>query len=63
MRSQRADPAPCTHHILYSYEWDDIESIHTAHSRKGFAAGALFAAEFIAEKKGIFSMQDVLKIT
>ena len=39
----------------------DIEIIHTAHSRKGFALGAVLAAEYIADKKGIFSMQNVLK--
>jgi 4-hydroxy-tetrahydrodipicolinate reductase len=41
---------------------DDIEIIHTAHSRKGFALGALLAAGFIAGKKGIFSMKDVLSL-
>lgn len=60
--SERIDPAPGTHHVLYSSPVDDIEIIHTAHNRKGFAAGALIAAEFIAGKKGIFSMEDVLKI-
>ena len=58
--SQRIDPAPGTHHVKYSSVIDDIEIIHTAHSRKGFAAGAVLAAEFIANKKGIFSMRDVL---
>ena len=60
--STRTDPAPGTHHVLYSSPVDDIEIIHTAHNRKGFAAGALIAAEFIAGKKGIFTMEDVLKI-
>ena len=59
--SKRADPAPGTHHVLYSSSVDDIEIIHTAHSRQGFAAGALAAAEFIRGKTGIFSMTDVLK--
>lgn len=58
--SQRIDPAPGTHHVKYSSVIDDIEIIHTAHSRKGFAAGAVLAAEFIANKKGIFRMSDVL---
>ena len=61
IESKRIDPAPGTHHVRYSSNIDDIEIIHTAHSRKGFAVGALAAAEFIARKKGIFSMSDVLK--
>jgi 4-hydroxy-tetrahydrodipicolinate reductase len=58
--SERIDPAPGTHKILYSSAIDDIEIIHTAHNRQGFATGAVLAAEFIHGKKGIFSMQDVL---
>lgn len=61
IESKRIDPAPGTHHVRYTSEIDDIEIIHTAHSRKGFALGALAAAEFIVGKKGIFSMSDVLK--
>lgn len=58
--SKRIDEVPGTHSVKYSSAIDDIEIIHTAHSRKGFAAGAVLAAEFIAGKKGIFSMKDVL---
>ena len=58
--SKRINPAPGTHVVKYSSEVDDIEIIHTAHSRKGFASGALLAAEFIHSKKGIFTMKDVL---
>ncbi len=58
--SKRIDPAPGTHIIKYTSETDDIEIIHTAHNRKGFASGAVLAAEFIYKRKGIFSMQDVL---
>ena len=58
--SERTDPAPGTHRIRYSSAIDDIEIIHTAHNRKGFASGAVLAAEFIRDKKGIFSMKDVL---
>ncbi len=60
--SKRIDPAPGTHHVKYSSDIDNIEIIHTAHSRKGFATGAVVAAEFILGKKGIFNMADVLKI-
>jgi 4-hydroxy-tetrahydrodipicolinate reductase len=58
--SERTDPAPGTHHVRYSSPIDDIEIIHTAHSRSGFALGAVVAAEYIHDKKGIFSMPDVL---
>jgi len=58
--SERIDPAPGTHKIKYTSAIDDIEIIHTAHNRKGFASGAVLAAEFIHGKKGVFSMKDVL---
>jgi 4-hydroxy-tetrahydrodipicolinate reductase len=58
--SKRIDPAPGTHAIRYSSPVDDIEIIHTAHNRKGFAAGAVLAAEFLSGKKGIFTMKEVL---
>ena len=58
--SKRIDPAPGTHTVKYTSPIDDIEIIHTAHSRTGFAAGAVLAAEFVNDKKGIFTMKDVL---
>jgi 4-hydroxy-tetrahydrodipicolinate reductase len=58
--SEREDPAPGTHTITYKSEIDDIEIKHTAHNRKGFASGAVLAAEFLQNKKGIFTMKDVL---
>ena len=61
--SKRIDPAAGTHSVKYTSAVDDIEIIHTAHNRKGFAAGALLAAEFIHDKKGIFNMKDVLDIS
>jgi 4-hydroxy-tetrahydrodipicolinate reductase len=60
--SERIDPAPGTHLVKYHSETDDIEIIHTAHSRDGFASGAVLAAEFLNGKKGIFSMRDVLRL-
>jgi 4-hydroxy-tetrahydrodipicolinate reductase len=60
--SIRENPAPGTHSVLYSSVIDDIEIIHTAHSRAGFAAGAVAAALFLQNKKGIFTMSDVLNI-
>ena len=61
--SKREDPAPGTHSIKYRSTIDDIEITHTAHSRQGFALGAVLAAEFVYNKKGIFSMKDVLGIS
>lgn len=58
--SKRIDPAPGMHTVKYSSGVDDIEIIHTAHNRKGFAGGAVLAAEFLQEKKGVFFMKDVL---
>lgn len=58
--SQRIDPAPGTHKVKYTSAIDDIEIIHTAHNRVGFAGGAVKAAEFLAGKKGIYTMKDVL---
>ena len=58
--SKRIDEVPGTHSVKYFSNVDDIEIIHTAHNRRGFAEGAVLAAEFIAGKKGIFSMKEVL---
>jgi 4-hydroxy-tetrahydrodipicolinate reductase len=60
--SERTDPAPGTHRVRYFSGIDDIEIIHTAHNRRGFATGAVLAAEFLKDKKGIFTMKDVLGI-
>ena len=61
--SKRIDPAAGTHSVKYSSAIDDIEIIHTAHSRQGFATGAVLAAEFIQHKKGIYGMKDVLGLS
>lgn len=58
--SERKDPAPGTHEVIYQSAIDDIEIKHTAHNRLGFAKGAVLAAEYIVNKKGIFTMKDVL---
>jgi len=58
--SQRIDPAAGTHKVKYTSDIDDIEIIHTAHNRTGFAGGAVKAAGFLQGKKGIFTMKDVL---
>jgi 4-hydroxy-tetrahydrodipicolinate reductase len=60
--SDRVDPAPGTHTVTYRSEIDDIEIKHTAHNRKGFAGGAVLAAEFLQNKNGVYHMNDVLGI-
>ncbi len=58
----REEAVPGTHLISYTSAIDDIEIKHTAHSRAGFALGAVLAAEFLAGKTGVFSMADVLRL-
>ncbi len=60
IESERIDPYPGWHEVKYSSDIDDITIIHNAHNRNGFALGAVLAAEFIRDKKGIFTMKDVL---
>jgi 4-hydroxy-tetrahydrodipicolinate reductase len=58
--SKRIDPTPGTHSITYSSNVDELELKHTAKSREGFARGAIFAAEWIKDKKGWFEFKDIL---
>ena len=58
--AKRIDKVPGTHSVFYDSDIDQIEIKHTAHSREGFALGAVIAAEYIYNKKGIFSMREVL---
>ena len=60
IHSERMDPAPGTHTVTYTSPIDTIEITHTAHTRKGFASGAILAAEFANKKSGIFNMKHVL---
>ncbi|MFT4535101.1 MAG: 4-hydroxy-tetrahydrodipicolinate reductase [Saprospiraceae bacterium] len=62
IKSVRIDPAPGTHKIKYSSSIDEIDIIHKAKSRNGFAQGAVMAAEFLHNKEGLFTMSDVLGI-
>ena len=62
INSFRIDPAPGTHVVKYASEVDDIEITHTAHTREGFALGAVLVAEWLAGKKGIFTMDDFLQL-
>jgi 4-hydroxy-tetrahydrodipicolinate reductase len=59
--SFRIDQVPGTHIVKYESPIDDIEIKHTAHSREGFAVGAVLVAEWAKNKKGILSMDDFLK--
>lgn len=58
--AKREGEVPGTHIIKYSSEVDEIEIIHKAYSRKGFAEGAVIAAEFMKDKIGIFGMHDLI---
>lgn len=58
---KREGEIPGTHIVKYSSSVDDIEIKHVAHNRKGFALGAVMAAEFMQNKRGVFGMQDMLK--
>jgi 4-hydroxy-tetrahydrodipicolinate reductase len=60
IHDRREGEVPGTHLIQYTSEIDDIEIKHTAHNRKGFALGAVIAAEFLKDKKGIFTMDDII---
>lgn len=60
--AKRIPDVPGTHSIAYQSEIDSIEITHTAHNRKGFALGAVIAAEWLIGKKGVFSMKEVLNI-
>ncbi|MFN8346869.1 MAG: 4-hydroxy-tetrahydrodipicolinate reductase [Spirosomataceae bacterium] len=58
--SLREGEVPGTHIIRYDSEVDSIKIQHAAHSRQGFALGAVVAAEWLANKQGVFGMDDLL---
>ncbi|MCW3083997.1 MAG: 4-hydroxy-tetrahydrodipicolinate reductase [Bacteroidetes bacterium] len=58
--SKRMDEVPGTHTVTYSSDVDEISITHIAHNRKGFALGAVIAAEFLQNKKGMFGMSDLM---
>ena len=60
--AKREPNVPGTHEISYSSEIDTLTISHVAHNRKGFALGAVLAAEFLKGKSGVYTMSDVLKI-
>lgn len=62
IESFRIDQVPGTHIVKYESAIDDIEMKHIAHSREGFAKGAVMVAEWLKDKQGIFTMDDFLKL-
>lgn len=62
IEAKRIGTVPGTHTVAYNSVVDSIEIKHTAHSREGFALGAVIAAEWIVGKQGVFSMKDVLDL-
>ena len=60
--SERAADVIGTHIVRYASDIDEIELSHVAHSRTGFAAGALMAAEWLPGKKGTFGMKDLMNL-
>jgi 4-hydroxy-tetrahydrodipicolinate reductase len=61
IKAIRRDTVPGIHTIKYDSEIDYIEMTHSAKNRKGLAFGAVIAAEFLAGKKGVYTMDDLLK--
>ncbi|BDD04316.1 4-hydroxy-tetrahydrodipicolinate reductase [Aureibacter tunicatorum] len=60
IESFREPGVPGTHSVYYSSSIDEIEIKHTAHSRQGFALGAVLVAEWILDKKGVLSMDNFM---
>lgn len=59
IESHRIEDVPGTHTVIYSSEVDDIEFKHKAHSRAGFALGAVLAAEWLEGKTGFYNITDM----
>ncbi len=62
IKALREEEVKGTHTVLYTSPIDTISIKHEAHSREGFAMGALLAAAWLKDKKGIYSMKDVLSL-
>ena len=63
INAKRIADVPGTHNVTYKSDIDTITIQHEAHSRKGFALGAVVAAEWLINKTGVFTMKDVLNIS
>ena len=55
----RRDEVPGIHSVTYTSEADSITITHDAHSRRGFALGAVLAAEYTAKHTGLLSTDDL----
>lgn len=62
IEAKRIESVPGTHKIDYTSKVDTISIEHVAHNRNGFALGAVIAAEWLLDKKGVYTMNDVLNI-
>ena len=62
VKAKREGEVPGIHTVTYKSNVDEIQIYHSAYSRDGFAQGAVMAAEFLMGKKGVFGMDDLLKI-
>jgi 4-hydroxy-tetrahydrodipicolinate reductase len=60
--SKRLDEVPGTHTVTYGSDIDEISITHIAYNRKGFASGAVVAAEWVKGKKGVFGMEYLMKL-
>ena len=58
--SERIDPTPGTHQVSYTSAVDTIDITHTAHSREGFARGAIAVAQWLKDQKGVKQMSDFI---
>ena len=62
IEAERLSDNTGTHEVIYKSKTDEIKIKHAAENREGFALGAVIAAEWLIDKKGVFSMKDVLNI-
>ncbi len=60
IRARREDHVPGTHTVTYTSAQDTLTIAHEAHNRTGFATGAVVAAEWLAGRRGVFGMDDLL---
>jgi 4-hydroxy-tetrahydrodipicolinate reductase len=58
--AKREHNVPGTHTVFYKSKVDELVFTHQAHSRRGFAEGAVAAARWLIGKKGVFEMKDML---
>ena len=61
--SIRRDEVPGIHSITWNSDADEITITHSAHNRRGFALGAVLAAEYTAQHTGLLTMSDLFQFT